>query len=46
MEQSDEAELIGRQGDGLIGTDLVLAQPHSLSQADQEGGPTLGCELK
>lgn len=42
MEQSNEAELTGRQGGGLIGTDLVLAQPHSLLQADREGGPTFG----
>lgn len=35
------SSLAGRGG-GLIGTDLVLAQPHALSQADREGGPTFG----
>lgn len=42
MEQSNEAELTGRKGGGLIGTGPDLAPPHSLLQADWEGGPTFG----
>lgn len=42
MEQSNEAELTGRKGGGLIGTGPDLVSPHSLLQADREGGPTFG----
>lgn len=42
MGQSNEAELTGRKGDGLIGTGLDLAPPHRLPQADGRDGPAFG----